>query len=404
MSRTENSRLKKLCVTLSFLLLVGCGDDDAESELVEVTPVVVKTGFFKDSFVAGIQYSTESRSGLTSSSGAFNYIEGEMITFSIGDIVFPSALAAFNLTPFDLIENSDESNIRVTNISRLLQTLDADNELSNGIQINQEAIDGAHGITLDFSDVDFGVAGSASQNYIDSLNRDIDGVAISMVSSESAMTHLLETVSNLQQKLFTSDFIVGNTFSVNNDGSNFSELYFKEDLTGTLKTSDSVVYPLTWEINTKGELILSVQESAITTVWEFTDADTEDGVANYTFDQRDAIFNGGLGQMTRIDHAFLASFLEGHIFIIDHDDSSVSQISFLSGGLGSIDYLGSDSITISWSISLGVLTIEETGNSKITWVFTATSVSDTSIAYSYSKAKDGVITRSDEGPYTLSLE
>jgi hypothetical protein len=404
MSRKYKSQLMRLLLILPVVLLSACGDDDATPVVEEKAAIIINTGFFKDSAVSGIQYSTATQSGVTASSGAFNYIDGEIVTFRIGDIIFPSTMAAFNLTPIDFIGNgADETNIQVTNISRLLQTLDTNHTPSDGIEINQEAIDGANGIALDFSDPNFGVAGSASQNYIDSLGRDIEGVSIEMVSEEVARAHLLDTLSNIRESLFTVDFIAGSTFSVSHEVGNLSELYFKQDLTGTLKTSEDSISPLTWEINVDGELILTVLDGTITTIWEFTEANTEDGVASYTYNQPNVIFEEGLGEMTKIDNAFLAEFLEGNIFTVSQEDSTVSQLSFLADGLGSIEYLENESRTISWSISLGVLTIVET-DSDITWVFTATTVSNTAVSYAYTKAKDGVITRSDEGPYTLSIE
>lgn len=113
------------------------------------------TGRFVDSPVAGLQYETPTQSGVTGSDGSFDYLAGESITFSIGDIVLPTIAAENVITPLSVFSTTTITDTDVMNLARLLQTLDADSNLSNGITITEAANASAAGLSVDFSSPDF---------------------------------------------------------------------------------------------------------------------------------------------------------------------------------------------------------------------------------------------------------
>lgn len=102
-----------------------------------------------DSEVANVSYSTATQRGVTNENGIFYYLEGETITFSIGELTFPAIPAAALLTPLDLAGAEDINDPRVINIARLLQTIDSDGDPSNGILASEVAIAAMQ--SLDFS-------------------------------------------------------------------------------------------------------------------------------------------------------------------------------------------------------------------------------------------------------------
>lgn len=126
----------------------GSGDDSGDDVL---------TGHFTDSAVAGLSYSTATQSGVTDASGAFTYISGETITFSLGGTTIGEAASAKSeMTPFDLVPGAtlyttttqvqqaigDNSSTaartafhKLTNILVFLQSLDDDANPDNGINI-----------------------------------------------------------------------------------------------------------------------------------------------------------------------------------------------------------------------------------------------------------------------------
>ena len=155
-------RLKQFLLVLVFISFSGCGgssDKDPDppgpeemSDPPATTEVVpeTQTGIFIDSPVAGINYTTETQSGVTNPQGEFSYIDGETITFSIGDISLPSTLATSIMTPLTLVGTNKVNDISAVNIARFLQSLDEDGDPSNGITINEMAHSSARGIAIEF--------------------------------------------------------------------------------------------------------------------------------------------------------------------------------------------------------------------------------------------------------------
>ena len=132
-----------LLVTVTFFtILASCGGGSGGSS----NPP--STGTFVDSPVINIGYRTETQNGVTNSRGEFNYFPGEMVTFFIGDLEFPSIPAEQVVTPLDMADTDDISHPIVINISRLLQSLDKDGNPSNGISITD--ISKQNAVILDF--------------------------------------------------------------------------------------------------------------------------------------------------------------------------------------------------------------------------------------------------------------
>lgn len=93
-------------------------------------------GVFVDAPVKGLDYKTQTHKGTTDAAGTFKYLQGETITFSIGTVVLGSALARPVMTPVDLVNGAvNETDPTVTNICRLLQTLDVNGDPADGIAI-----------------------------------------------------------------------------------------------------------------------------------------------------------------------------------------------------------------------------------------------------------------------------
>jgi len=140
--------------------------------VVIVEPVL--TGYFTDSAVEGLTYTTATQSGITDASGAFTYQAGETIVFSIGDFVLgESATAAPEMTPLDLIPDAFLPTTRnellpllrnktintaeviafrkLSNMLTFLQALDSDKDASNGITIADGMGIVLEGVSIDFA-------------------------------------------------------------------------------------------------------------------------------------------------------------------------------------------------------------------------------------------------------------
>lgn len=139
----------------SSLALVGCGggggsssgsgssDSDsssAKSNSAQAQETQVMQGQFVDSAVSGLWYETETQSGFTDLNGIFNFLEGETVTFYLGQTVLGSVEAKDLVTPLDMLTSNDHPD-KLQNMLRILQTLDADSDSSNGIEINNTTSD-----------------------------------------------------------------------------------------------------------------------------------------------------------------------------------------------------------------------------------------------------------------------
>ena len=112
---------------------------------------LVVIGVFVDSAVAGLRYKTKSGlSGITNESGEFEYREGDNVTFSLGSIDLGTTNAASTLTPVEIVGAEDTSDPKVINVARFLQTLDDDNDPSNGLKITEAVEKEFDGKKLEF--------------------------------------------------------------------------------------------------------------------------------------------------------------------------------------------------------------------------------------------------------------
>jgi hypothetical protein len=195
---------KLLLSSTLALLLSACGSDENTPEVsndLPITPttptVTLYTGQFFDSAVTGLNYKTASQSGQTTDLGEFSFQTDEMITFSIGGIELPSTLASLYLTPLDLYQTTDINQVEVVNLLRLLQSLDADGDASNGIEITETAHQLAADMTLDFSASDF-------SEKVTELISQSGAVHQTLIPAAMAIEHFQLTLNEISNNQLTS--------------------------------------------------------------------------------------------------------------------------------------------------------------------------------------------------------
>jgi len=99
--------------------------------------LVVKTGYFVDSAVAGVDFVSGGQSGTTDAAGTFTYEEGKQLSLSVGGVSLGTTMPDENVTPVDLVSGGTSESDAVVNLARFLQTLDDDGDPTNGISIGE---------------------------------------------------------------------------------------------------------------------------------------------------------------------------------------------------------------------------------------------------------------------------
>jgi hypothetical protein len=160
----------------------------------------LNTGRFVDSAVEGIYYQTATQSGFTDAQGTYTYMDGETIRFSMGDVVLGEALAQSVMTPMTLVPGAqDETDPAVTNMARLLQTMDYDNDPSNGIMIpdavETEMFD--RHIDFDMTPEAFAQDPDVTMLMDDLADMDPAYAGRMIVSAEDAQAHMGQTLADM---------------------------------------------------------------------------------------------------------------------------------------------------------------------------------------------------------------
>ncbi len=159
---------------------------------------LLQTGVLFDAPVAGVNYKTATQSGITDAQGQYAYLLGEKVTFSIGDIVFPTTSAGPVVTPLDMAGVTDLTNTSVINIVRLLQTLDVDGDPTNGITIGPAAHTAATGLSITFDSATFDTDVANLVSNSGSVNTSlIDGAAAISAFKRSLSTLAVDWASYL---------------------------------------------------------------------------------------------------------------------------------------------------------------------------------------------------------------
>lgn len=116
------------------LALTACGGSSGDSKTNSNSQPVEKMGVFLDSAVQGLTVIQDGKTTTTNAEGKFSYnANGGALTFKIGELLLGSTSAKSVVTPADL----QTDNQQVTRILQILQSVDNDNNLDNGIQIDE---------------------------------------------------------------------------------------------------------------------------------------------------------------------------------------------------------------------------------------------------------------------------
>ena len=189
------------------------------------------TGFLIDSALEGIKYVSGTYIGYTDKDGLFKYDKGSGVTFYVGEestgISLGTATQKIDphnanrriITLFDLAGSQDENNPKVINMGKFLQSLDSDNDVSNGISIDERT---KESITLlglkNRIDFNMNVEDFHAHNDIYELFNDLAGhfgEHRGLVDTEDAKAHMVAIRdNNLSTKSYAVTKVSGETEAI----------------------------------------------------------------------------------------------------------------------------------------------------------------------------------------------
>lgn len=162
--RTRTATLLAACL----LALAGCNDNNNSGGGGNSAAPAVKTGVLGSPSIEGLSYRTPTQNGLTDAQGTFRYLDGEKISFAVGNIALPDVAAKPALNLSDFGQAGEDQTTR--NIRRLLTTLDADGKPENGITITAAEREAARVAQVDVTQASDTAFESNVANYLAVVN------------------------------------------------------------------------------------------------------------------------------------------------------------------------------------------------------------------------------------------
>ena len=209
---------KQGILILTLLLLVsclwGCGGGGGGGVYIPASSQVRATGVFIDGPVQGLAYATTPGGikGVTGAGGTYEYLPGDTVKFTIGDLVIGSATAKGVITPIDLVLAAkpelsgaalDAAAVRIVQVLMTLSTVGSDQTMVINPALQISAL-GAH-----FSQIDI-------LNPATDLTVLVKELTVKpLVDAATALLHLTDTIVNLAISAHMGEYIAldaaGNT-------------------------------------------------------------------------------------------------------------------------------------------------------------------------------------------------
>ncbi|MDD2789729.1 MAG: choice-of-anchor O protein [Sulfurimonas sp.] len=228
-------------------IIAGCSSSGGSTDSTVdggTTAVATQVGTFVDARVQGLSYKGV-KSGTTNIDGNYDFQGSERVTFGLGQSLVLGSLVPKTtpVSPLDFFDGTvDADDTRVSNILRLLQSLDADGNTSNGITITSDgiaALEAALVPTYFPSLTDVNISVLDDQNITDILTVVVDGNYSNLdevVDANDSVAHLEDSLPKPPPSP-----VISGTLKCDNDGVSPAEVPFAADFNAsqTLKRNVS---------------------------------------------------------------------------------------------------------------------------------------------------------------------
>ena len=168
----------------------------------------IGTAYYLDSAVAGIEYQCGNQNGFTKDDGSFNFEYGQNCAFTLGGIPLKTILSTNLVNNAKIVETN-------TTVAALLQSLDSDGDVTNGITIAPSVItylEDNNYTTLPTDDTEI-------STLVGDISANVSDVNLTIVTIADAIQHLTDT-----QTAVTTELLANKAFYIIDNEANF---YFK---------------------------------------------------------------------------------------------------------------------------------------------------------------------------------
>jgi len=176
---------KVLMTVASLLLLSGCGGGSSTATSTTASVAGLKIGYLVDAPLEGVSYSCGSITGVTTATGEFqcssapvtfsigSWVIGTLNTFTVDSVVYPQDLVG--------VSRNDYNNSNLVELTRILQSLDDDGNITDRITIAPTA-------TTLFDQ------NSTTTTYAD-VQQILIAANVTLVDANASITHLRDTIN-----------------------------------------------------------------------------------------------------------------------------------------------------------------------------------------------------------------
>lgn len=385
-------------IALLSVILSACGGGGSGDN----TPSA-QYGYFIDTGVEGLSYQSPTFQGLTEGNGRFEYREGESTQFHVlglnigaaqpnqnAPMITPATLLNLDRSAGDMASYlstraSDSDAQTITNLLVLLQSLDQDNNLENGITLPtansfageiDDYSNHLNGLDLQANASDFR---NSALTYIRTLPQYSNR---SLVSEESAIAHFIDSLEDAEA---LTDF-VGRWHMRSGNYGDLSAVYTFSD-SGDVSVSEYDDCPAALWGSTESLLDTFCTEVNITQTFnsdgnqiELINEDFTDTCLPLSISSHEALmscnfFGSGLGTETiRLQRAptdFSQAPVIGSYQELTPDSNSTTLFTFegdeSNGGTG--NYSGNESSSFEWTKTSAAISVTPTGDTSETFNF-----------------------------------
>jgi hypothetical protein len=193
----KNIKLSTI-TAIAVFSVIGCGSSSSSD-------VKTGTGYYVDNAVQGVDYACGSKTGKTDSKGTFTFEKGKECKFTLAGI-------PLRTTPSDELTDGKEVFEDNPKVAQFLQSIDSDNNLTNGIQITDEVLTALTTALATSQSTGTLPEGTVLTEVVASVGHDVTAVTGDVRTDVQVQEHLAQTQTEITKAL-----LAGKTFYVVGD-------------------------------------------------------------------------------------------------------------------------------------------------------------------------------------------